>query len=69
MLGGLRGRSARQLIARVMVHLDSGDSSPLYDGSRSTNPLIGQLDIAKYFNGVDTIALDATLDRLGLGDF
>eukprot|EP00971_Amphidinium_carterae_P337988 6475113-Amphidinium_carterae.1 len=40
MFGELRGRSARQLIARVLLHLDAGLPAPLLQGAGCCNPVI-----------------------------
>eukprot|EP00971_Amphidinium_carterae_P097061 1921145-Amphidinium_carterae.1 len=49
--------------------MDAGDTMPLLQGRDAHQPVIGQLDIAKYFNGVDTAGMQCVLDRLGLGEY
>eukprot|EP00971_Amphidinium_carterae_P179052 3551437-Amphidinium_carterae.3 len=79
MFGGLPGRSAQQLLARVLLLAEQGgeqqnglkQSACGMKGARGSRAsmFVAQLDVEKYFNGIDTPGLHGAFEALGLGAF
>eukprot|EP00971_Amphidinium_carterae_P067933 1344557-Amphidinium_carterae.1 len=61
--GARRGKSAKGLIAKLLGRLERAATSgqrPIY---------LAQLDVSKFFNGIDTLALHPALQRMGLSAY
>eukprot|EP00971_Amphidinium_carterae_P311042 6181264-Amphidinium_carterae.1 len=79
MFGGLPGKSAQQLLARILLLAEQGGESGAEgtEGLRASRGVqrarsslfVAQLDVEKYFNGIDTPGLKGAFDALGLGAF
>eukprot|EP00971_Amphidinium_carterae_P350491 6491576-Amphidinium_carterae.1 len=77
MFGGLPGKSAQQLLARVLLLIERGcEGRPEQAASLCVNSedrrkpaFIAQLDVEKYFNGIDAAGMGEAFSKLGLGWF